>query len=339
MRQNSSTAQLIFTVADLIAFVSSVMTLLPGDIISTGTPSGIGPLAAGDSVTVRVDGVGELTNPVEGREEVRSQNSESRIQSTGRAMKFFVDTGNQDGHRSGFVALGIVDGVTTNPSLMAKERATTRRSSKRICGIVKGPVSAEVIATDADGMIREGNDLAAIDQHVVVKVPFSKAGVNACAGAVAPRGIRVNVTLIFSPTQALLAAKVGAAYVSPFIGRLDDIATDGMDLIEEIVEIFRNYAFTTEVPGGQRAASDPRACRRRASGADVCTCPPAVVEPDVQASADRPRPRALPEGLGRRRRPSGGRESERRVTCRRGGRSLLESRPPASPSIVPALPS
>ena len=137
-------------------------------------------------------------------------------------------------------------------------------------------MSAEVIATDVDGMIREGRELATIDPHVVIKLPFGKAGVRACAAHSAEK-IPDNMTLIFSPTQALLAAKVGAAYVSPFIGRLDDIATEGMNLIEEIVDIFQNYAFTTEiiVASVRHPVHVVQAARL---GADICTCPPAVVE-------------------------------------------------------------
>jgi transaldolase len=190
-------------------------------------------------------------------------------------MKLFLDTGSIKDIES-FVALGIIDGVTTNPSLMAKEVGDPRQIIRRICEIVKGPVSAEVLATDAAGMVREGRDLSTIDPHVVIKLPFGKAGVQACA-ALSAEKIPVNMTLIFSPTQALLAAKVGAAYVSPFIGRLDDIATEGMNLVEEIVDIFQNYAFTTEVlvASVRHPVHVVQAARL---GADVCTCPPAVVD-------------------------------------------------------------
>jgi transaldolase len=190
-------------------------------------------------------------------------------------MKIFLDTGSIKDIES-YTALGIIDGVTTNPSLMAKEKGDPRAITKRICQIVNGPVSAEVLSTDAESMIREARELAAIDEHVVVKLPFGKAGVQACA-ALSAEKIPVNMTLIFSPTQALLSAKVGAAYVSPFIGRLDDIATDGMNLIEEIVDIFQNYAFTTEiiVASVRHPVHVVQAARL---GADICTCPPAVVE-------------------------------------------------------------
>ena len=138
-------------------------------------------------------------------------------------MKLFIDTGNLK-EIENLVPLGIIDGMTTNPSLMAKEGGDYRALLKQICQIVKGPTSAEVVATDAEGMIREGRDLAAIDEHIVVKVPFTRDGVKACK-TLSCEGKRVNVTLIFSPTQALLAAKAGATYVSPFVGRLDDIAS------------------------------------------------------------------------------------------------------------------
>lgn len=190
-------------------------------------------------------------------------------------MKLFLDTGNiQEIER--LVPLGIVDGVTTNPSLLAKEKGDPRDIYRRICALVKGPVSAEVLATEADAMVREGRDLSAIDPHIVVKVPFGKEGLKACR-ALAAEGIRVNVTLIFSPSQALLSAKVGAAYVSPFIGRLDDISADGMDVIEQIVAIFDNYDFATEVIVA--SVRHPMHVVEAAKlGADVCTCPAAVVE-------------------------------------------------------------
>src|ERR687898_1502770 len=154
-------------------------------------------------------------------------------------MKLFIDTGNLK-EVENLVPLGIIDGITTNPSLLAKEGGDYRAILKRICNMVKGPTSAEVVATDFDGMMREGRDLAGIDEHIVVKVPFTKDGVKACK-TLAGEGHRVNVTLIFSATQAWLAAKVGASYVSPFVGRLDDVGATGMNLIREIVEIFDNF--------------------------------------------------------------------------------------------------
>ena len=190
-------------------------------------------------------------------------------------MKLFADTGSLK-EIEALASLGILDGVTTNPSLMAKESGDSRKILKDICRIVQGPVSAEVVATAADEMVREGRDLARIDEHIVVKVPFTKDGVRACR-TLSNEGIKVNVTLIFSATQALLAAKVGAAYVSPFIGRLDDVATEGMRLIEEIVEIFENYEFSTEVlvASVRHPVHVVQAAR---IGGDICTCPPSVIE-------------------------------------------------------------
>ncbi len=190
-------------------------------------------------------------------------------------MKIFIDTGNLK-EIEALVPLGIIDGITTNPSLMAKEGGDYRAILKRICQLVKGPTSAEVVATDAEGMIREGRDLAAIDEHIVVKVPFTRDGVRACK-TLSAEGKRVNVTLIFSPTQALLAAKVGATYVSPFVGRLDDIATSGMGLIQEIVEIFDNYQFATEVLVA--STRNPLHLVEAARlGAHICTCPAALID-------------------------------------------------------------
>jgi transaldolase len=190
-------------------------------------------------------------------------------------MKLFIDSGNLK-EIEALVPLGIIDGITTNPSLLAKEGGDYRAILKRICQTVKGPTSAEVVATDSDAMIREGRDLASIDPHIVVKVPFTKEGVKACR-VLSSEGTRVNVTLVFSPTQALIAAKVGATFVSPFVGRLDDIATSGMYLIREIVEIFENYQFKTEVlvASVRHQLHIVEAARM---GADICTCPAAVIE-------------------------------------------------------------
>jgi transaldolase len=190
-------------------------------------------------------------------------------------MKIFIDTGNFK-EIEALVPLGIIDGVTTNPTLMAKEGGDPKQILKKICDLVQGPVSGEVVATDYEGMVREGRDLQAISEHIVVKVPFTHAGVRACK-TLSSEGSRVNVTLVFSPTQALIAAKVGATFVSPFVGRLDDIATSGMDLIEQIVEIYDNYDYTTEVlvasvRGPQHIVEAAR------MGADVCTCPGKVIE-------------------------------------------------------------
>ena len=190
-------------------------------------------------------------------------------------MKFFIDSGNLRDIEA-LVPLGIIDGVTTNPSLMAKESGDPRAHIKKICDLVKGPVSAEVVATDYAGMISEGRELAKISEHVVVKVPFTRDGVKA-SRTLTSEGIRVNVTLIFSPAQALLAAKVGAAYVSPFVGRLDDVASDGMGLIEAIVEIFGNYGFKTEVLVAS-TRGPMHIVEAARMGAHVCTCPPAVID-------------------------------------------------------------
>jgi transaldolase len=164
-------------------------------------------------------------------------------------MKFFIDTANlaqiQEAQE-----LGVLDGVTTNPSLMAKEGisgdANVKAHYKAICAIVDGDVSAEVISTDYEGMIKEGEELAALDEKIVVKIPMIKDGVKALK-YFSDKGIKTNCTLIFSAGQALMAAKAGATYVSPFIGRLDDISTDGLDLIESIRIIFDNYDFGTEI--------------------------------------------------------------------------------------------
>jgi len=190
-------------------------------------------------------------------------------------MKLFADTGNLK-ELEPLASLGILDGVTTNPSLMAKEGGDPRQILKQICRLVQGPVSAEVVATDAAGMVREGRELAAIDEHIVVKVPFTKDGVKACK-TLASEGKRVNVTLIFSATQAWLAAKVGAAYVSPFVGRLDDVGTTGMHLVREIVDIFDNYEFGTEVLVAS-VRHPIHIVESARMGADVVTCPPAVIE-------------------------------------------------------------
>jgi transaldolase len=190
-------------------------------------------------------------------------------------MKLFADTGSIKDIEA-IAALGILDGVTTNPSLLAKEPGDFRQNLKRICDIVKGPVSGEVTATDFAGMIRQGHEIAAIDPHMVVKVPLTRDGIRACKG-LSEEGIRVNVTLVFSAAQALLAAKAGATFVSPFVGRLDDIATSGMELIREIVGIFDNYEFTTEVLVAS-CRHPMHVVEAARMGADIATCPPAVID-------------------------------------------------------------
>jgi len=190
-------------------------------------------------------------------------------------MKLFIDSGNIKDIETQ-AAIGIIDGVTTNPTLLSKEPGDYRDNLKKICQIVKGPVSGEVTATDFAGMMREGHDIAHIDSYMVVKVPLTRDGIKACK-ALSGEGIRVNVTLCFSAAQALLAAKAGASYISPFVGRLDDVATNGMELVREIVEIYDNYEFPTEVlvASCRHPIHIVEAARM---GADICTCPPAVID-------------------------------------------------------------
>lgn len=190
-------------------------------------------------------------------------------------MKFFIDSGNLQEIES-LVPYGIIDGVTTNPSLLAKEQGDARQIIKRICDVVQGPVSAEVVSTATDEMIAEGRDLAKIDDHVVVKIPFTRDGIRAIK-SLAADGIPINTTLIFSPTQALMAAKVGAAYVSPFVGRLDDISSDGMELIRQIVTIFDQFEFGTEVLVAS-VRHPMHIVQAAMMGADICTCPVKVID-------------------------------------------------------------
>jgi len=194
-------------------------------------------------------------------------------------MKFFIDTANLDQIKEA-QDLGVLDGVTTNPSLMAKEGITGSDNIlnhyKAICEIVEGDVSAEVISTDFDGMVKEGEALAALHPQIVVKLPMIKDGVKACK-YFSDKGIRTNVTLVFSPGQALLAAKAGATYVSPFIGRLDDISTDGLNLIAEIRLIYDNYGFGTEILAASvRHTMHVIDCAK--IGADVMTGPLSSIE-------------------------------------------------------------
>lgn len=160
-------------------------------------------------------------------------------------MKFFLDTANLEEIRQG-ASLGIVDGITTNPSLIAKEGRSLEEVAREICSVVDGPISLEVVSTTAEEMVREGRKLASIHPNVVVKLPMIREGLKALK-VVSEEGIQVNVTLIFSPLQALLAAKNGAAFVSPFVGRLDDISTDGMEVVADILDVFAPYEFETEV--------------------------------------------------------------------------------------------
>lgn len=160
-------------------------------------------------------------------------------------MKFFLDTANLDELKAG-ARWGIIDGVTTNPSLIAKEGVPLEQQIRKICEVIDGDISAEVVALEADQMLEQGRRLAKIHKNVVVKVPLTRDGIRACS-IFSQEGIRVNVTLCFSAGQALLAAKAGAYFVSPFVGRLDDIGSDGMELIREIVQIYRNFNFNTQV--------------------------------------------------------------------------------------------
>ncbi len=189
-------------------------------------------------------------------------------------MKFFVDTANLEQIKEAY-DLGILDGVTTNPSLMAKEGISGKEAViahyQKICEIVDGDVSAEVISTDYEGIIKEGEELAALHPNIVVKVPMIKDGIKAIK-YFSNKGIRTNCTLVFSAGQALLAAKAGATYLSPFIGRVDDISWDGLDLVAQIVNIYETYGFTTQVLAA--SIRNPLHITQCAEvGADVVTCP------------------------------------------------------------------
>ena len=185
-------------------------------------------------------------------------------------MKFFLDTANIDEIRQA-ADLGVLDGVTTNPSLVAKEGRPFEEIVHEICEIVQGPVSAEVLSTDFETMVEEGRHLAAVHAHVVVKCPLIRDGIKATK-KLSDEGIRVNVTLCFSPGQALMAAKAGAAYISPFVGRLDDISQDGMELVQQIIAIYENYGFPTEVLVA--SVRHPKHIVEAAlMGADVATVP------------------------------------------------------------------
>ncbi|MEQ6248667.1 fructose-6-phosphate aldolase [Sulfitobacter sp. HNIBRBA3233] len=189
-------------------------------------------------------------------------------------MKFFVDTADVDAIAE-LNDLGMVDGVTTNPSLILKSGRDILEVTKEICGIVSGPVSAEVVALEADAMIAEGRKLAEIAPNIAVKLPLTWDGLKACK-VLSGEGKMINVTLCFSANQALLAAKAGASFISPFIGRLDDINLDGMDLIEDIRTIYDNYGFSTEILAASiRSVNHVQDCAR--IGADVMTAPPEVI--------------------------------------------------------------
>ena len=189
-------------------------------------------------------------------------------------MKFFIDTANVEEIREA-ASLGVLDGVTTNPSLVAKEGKEFRQVLREIVSIVNGPISAEVTATDRDGMVDEGRELSAIHPNIVIKVPLIKEGLQACK-QLRSEGIGVNVTLCFSPSQALLAAKADATFISPFIGRLDDISHEGMDLIRQIRIIYDNYGFQTQILAAS-IRHPVHVVDAALAGADVATIPFKVV--------------------------------------------------------------
>jgi transaldolase len=190
-------------------------------------------------------------------------------------MKFFIDTASVKEIREAN-AMGVLDGVTTNPSLMSKEEGTFEEILLRICEIVDGPVSAEVVSLHWEEMVSESHRIAAIHPKIVVKIPITPDGLKAIK-RVSGEGIRVNVTLCFSATQALLAAKAGATYISPFIGRLDDVGHEGMDLIRTIRQIYDNYGFETEILAAS-IRSPQHVVQAALAGADVATLPPAVIK-------------------------------------------------------------
>lgn len=189
-------------------------------------------------------------------------------------MKFFIDTANLDEIKKG-LELGMVDGVTTNPSLVAKEQKPFAEILRDICAIVDGPVSAEVVSLDAEGMLKEARELAKVSDNIVVKVPMIEEGLKAVK-KLAAENIKTNVTLVFSATQALLAAKAGASYVSPFVGRLDDISQVGMDLISDILTINRNYGFDTEIIVAS-VRNPVHVLESALIGADIATIPYKVI--------------------------------------------------------------
>ena len=190
-------------------------------------------------------------------------------------MKFFIDTANINEIKEA-AALGILDGVTTNPSLVSKEGKDFRKLLDEILAIVDGPVSAEVISTDYDGILKEAHELAKIHKNIVVKVPLIKEGLKAVR-TLSSENIKTNVTLCFSASQALLAAKAGATYISPFVGRLDDISQDGMELISQIVQIYKNYNYKTEVLVAS-IRHPLHLVEAALMGADVCTMPFSVID-------------------------------------------------------------
>lgn len=189
-------------------------------------------------------------------------------------MKFFIDTANIDEIKEAH-NMGMVDGVTTNPSLIAKEGRDFKEIIKEICQLVDGPISAEVVSVDTQGMIKEARDLAKIHDNIVVKIPMTVDGLKATR-QLSEEGIKTNVTLVFSPLQALMAAKSGATYVSPFIGRLDDLSQEGLLLVEQIVEIYSNYAFDTEIIVAS-VRNPLHVLESALMGADIATIPFSVL--------------------------------------------------------------
>lgn len=190
-------------------------------------------------------------------------------------MKFFIDSANLEEIKEA-ASLGIVDGVTTNPTLLAKEQGKPEEIFKQICEVVDGPVNAEVVSLDWQGIVEEGRELAKISDNIVIKIPMTKDGLKAVK-VFAAEGIKTNVTLIFSPIQALMAARAGATYVCPFVGRLDDIAQNGMDLIAQIKQIFENYLLDTEIIVAS-IRHPMHVVESAMIGADIATIPFSVIE-------------------------------------------------------------
>ena len=189
-------------------------------------------------------------------------------------MKFFLDTANIDEIKDAH-SMGMVDGVTTNPSLIAKEGRDFEEVIQEICEIVDGPISAEVISTDTEGMLKEARHLAGLHKNIVVKIPMTVDGIKATC-QLTKEGIKTNVTLVFSPLQALMAAKAGATYVSPFLGRLDDLSQDGLQLIEQIVDMYANYAYETEIIVAS-VRNPLHVLESAMMGADIATIPYSVL--------------------------------------------------------------
>ncbi|PLV59038.1 fructose-6-phosphate aldolase [Thermotoga sp. KOL6] len=190
-------------------------------------------------------------------------------------MKIFLDTANLEEIQKG-VEWGIVDGVTTNPTLISKEGAEFKQRVKEICELVKGPVSAEVVSLDYEGMVKEARELAQLSEYVVIKIPMTPDGIKAVKTLSVER-IKTNVTLVFSPAQAILAAKAGATYVSPFIGRMDDLSNDGMRMLGEIIEIYNNYGFETEIIAAS-IRHPMHVVEAALMGVDIVTMPFSVLE-------------------------------------------------------------